>query len=236
MPALPFILPSKFRSLIRSLIRVDDLDSAGNYFFVFWTFIGLYFKDSNFFVKSFIEYIDKIKNHIYNIVSTHRLRVLTKIQAKELLVMTGLIPFNRRNRGLALADTGFEDFYNMLDSFFSDSSLSDRNLLRDTFKIDIQETESEYRIEAELPGIKKEEINLDAEGDSLLISVNREEAVNKDNENYIHRERRSSSMSRRIRLANAKLAESKAKLEEGILTVTVPKVEKENSSLKIDIE
>ena len=162
--------------------------------------------------------------------------MLTKIQAKELLVMTGLIPFNRRNRGLALADTGFEDFYNMLDSFFSDSSLSDRNLLRDTFKIDIQETESEYRIEAELPGIKKEEINLDAEGDSLLIAVNREEEVNKDNENYIHRERRSSSMSRRIRLANAKLAETKAKLEEGILTVTVPKVEKENSSLKIDIE
>ena len=151
--------------------------------------------------------------------------------------MAGLVPFNRKNSSLARSGTGFEDFYNMLDDFFSDSWMSPgRSLLRDTFKIDIQETESEYRIEAELPGIKKEEINLDAEGDSLLIAVNREEEVNKDNENYIHRERRSSSMSRRIRLANAKLAETKAKLEEGILTVTVPKVEKENSSLKIDIE
>lgn len=150
--------------------------------------------------------------------------------------MAGLIPFNRRNRGLARTDTGFEDFYNILDSFFSDSWLSDRNLLRDTFKIDIQETDSEYRIEAELPGIKKEEIDLAAEDDTLLISVNREEEVNKDNENYIHRERRSSSMSRRVRLANAKLDETKAKLEEGILTVTVPKDEKASSSLKIDID
>lgn len=150
--------------------------------------------------------------------------------------MAGLIPFNRRNRSLARTDTGFEDFYNMLDSFFSDSWLSDRNLLRDTFKIDIQETDSGYRIEAELPGIKKEEIDLGAEDDTLLISVSREEEVNKDNTNYIHRERRSGSMSRRVRLANAKLDETKAKLEEGILTVTVPKDEKASSSLKIDID
>ena len=43
-------------------------------------------------------------------------------------------------------------------------------------------------------------------------------------------------MSRRVRLVNAKLEETKAKLEEGILTVTIPKNEKANSSLKIDID
>lgn len=151
--------------------------------------------------------------------------------------MAGLVPFNRRNSSLARSGTGFEDFYNMLDDFFSDSWISpDRSLLRDTFKIDIQETDSEYRIEAELPGIKKEEIDLGIEEDNLCISVNRNEEVNKDGTNYIHRERRSSSMSRRVRLVNAKLDETKAKLEEGILTVTIPKNEKANSSLKIDID
>lgn len=90
--------------------------------------------------------------------------------------------------------------------------------------------------EAELPGIKKKEIDLGIEEDNLCISVNREEEVNKDGTNYIHRERRSGSMSRRIRLVNAKLDETKAKLEEGILTVTIPKNEKANSSLKIDID
>ena len=151
--------------------------------------------------------------------------------------MAGLVPFNRRNSSLARSGTGFEDFYNMLDDFFSDSWMSPgRSLLRDTFKIDIQETDSEYRIEAELPGIKKEEIDLGIEEDNLCISVNRNEEVNKDGTNYIHRERRSSSMSRRVRLVNAKLDETKAKLEEGILTVTIPKNEKANSSLKIDID
>ena len=151
--------------------------------------------------------------------------------------MAGLVPFNRRNSSLARSGTDFEDFYNMLDDFFSDSWTSPgRSLLRDTFKIDIQETDSEYRIEAELPGIKKEEIDLGIEEDNLCISVNRNEEVNKDGTNYIHRERRSSSMSRRVRLVNAKLDETKAKLEEGILTVTIPKNEKANSSLKIDID
>lgn len=151
--------------------------------------------------------------------------------------MAGLVPFNQRNSSLARSGTGFEDFYNMLDDFFSDSWISPgRSLLRDTFKIDIQETDSEYRIEAELPGIKKEEIDLGIEEDNLCISVNRNEEVNKDGTNYIHRERRSSSMSRRVRLVNAKLDETKAKLEEGILTVTIPKNEKANSSLKVDID
>ena len=150
--------------------------------------------------------------------------------------MAGLIPFNRRNSELTRTGTGFEDFYNMLDDFFNDSWLSGRNLLRDTFKIDIQETDSDYRIDAELPGIKKEEIALDVENDTLCISVNRNEEVNKDNKNYIHRECRSSSMSRRVRLANAKLNETKAKLEEGILTITIPKDENANSSLKINID
>lgn len=151
--------------------------------------------------------------------------------------MAGLVPFNRKNSSLARTGTGFEDFYNMLDDFFNDSWMSPgRSLSRDTFKIDIQETDSEYRIEAELPGIKKEEIDLGIEEDNLCISVNRNEEVNKDGTNYIHRERRSSSMSRRVRLVNAKLDETKAKLEEGILTVTIPKNEKANSSLKIDID
>ena len=152
--------------------------------------------------------------------------------------MAGLIPFNRRNNNLARTSTGvgFENFYNMLDDFFGDGVMPGRNLFRDTFKIDIEETEKEYLIEAELPGIKKDEIDLGIEDDNLCISINRSEEVNKDGKNYIHRERRISSMARRIRLANASLNEIKAKLEEGVLTVTIPKDEKASTSRKIDID
>ena len=150
--------------------------------------------------------------------------------------MTGLVPFNRKNTGIARAGTGFEDFYNMLDDYFTDGLMPGRNLLKDTFKIDIKENDVEYIIEAEIPGIKKEEINLSVEDENLCISVERIEESNKEGQNYIHRERRLSSMSRRVRLAGAKLDDIKAKLEDGILSITVPKDIKTSTTRKIDIE
>ena len=152
--------------------------------------------------------------------------------------MAGLIPFNWRNNNLTRtnANAGFENFYNMLDDFFSDGMTTSRNLLRDTFKIDIEETEKEYLISAELPGIKKEEIDLGIDGDNLCISVNRAEEVNNDGKNFIHRERRTSSMSRRVRLAGVNLNDIKAKLEDGVLAVAIPKDEQIDSVRKINIE
>lgn len=117
--------------------------------------------------------------------------------------MAGLVPFNQKNNSLARTGTDFEDFYNMLDDY----QMSSRNLVRDTFKIYIEQTDNEYLIEAELPGVKKDEINLSIDNDNLCISVNRAEEVNKNAKNYIHRERRSSSMGRRVHMANAKLDE-----------------------------
>jgi len=151
------------------------------------------------------------------------------------LTLSGLVPFNRRN-ALAHTGTGFEDFYNMLDDFFSDSLMPSRNLLRDTFKVDIEDKDTEYIIEAELPGIKREEIGLNIEEENLCITVNRSEDTNTNGRSYIHRERRAASMSRRVRLAGAKLDSIKAKLEDGILVITIPKVIKTPTSLKIDIE
>ena len=155
--------------------------------------------------------------------------------------MTRLIPFNRKNTNLTNASAnsaGFNDFYNMLDDFFNDSFMSSpgRNLLRDTFKLDIEEKENEYLIEAELPGITKEEIDLNIDDDNLCISVNRVEEANDDGKNYIHRERRWTSMSRRVRLANAKLDDITAKLDNGVLSVSIPKDVKASSTRKIDIE
>jgi len=150
--------------------------------------------------------------------------------------MSGLIPFNRKNNNLARSGTGFDDFYNMLDDFFSDGLMPGRSLLRDTFKIDIVEKDNEYLVEAELPGINKDEIDLNIDNDNLCISVNRSEEKNRDGKNFIHRERRAASMSRSIRLANAKLDEISAKLDNGILNITIPKAEKAITSRKIDIE
>lgn len=150
--------------------------------------------------------------------------------------MSGIIPFNRNKNELIDTSTGFEGLYNLLDDFFNDGVISSRSLQRDTFKIDIKEKEKEYLVEAELPGIKKSEIDLSIDEDNLCISVNRTEEVNEKNKEYVHRERRTSSMSRRIRLADAKNDAISAKLDNGILTITVPKQEKKSTTKKITIQ
>lgn len=148
--------------------------------------------------------------------------------------MTGLVPFNRKNTGLR--NTGFGDFYNMLDDFFSDSWSPSRSLERDTFKINVQQNDTEYLIEAELPGISKEEIKLDLNDGRLSISVQREEKINEEKKNYIHRESRFSSMSRSIYLEDADSKGIKAKLDNGVLNITVPRQERTVKAERIEIE
>lgn len=134
--------------------------------------------------------------------------------------MFGLTPFNR-NR--ALSNTGVNDFYNAIDDFFNDSFMPLRSLRNDTFKIDIKETDGAYLVEAEMPGIKKEEIQLDYYNDSLIIFVQKQEEINEDKDNYIHRERRMSAMQRSIYLKDINEEAIEAKLEDGILKVIAPK-------------
>ncbi len=148
--------------------------------------------------------------------------------------MTGLVPFNRKNTGLL--STGFEDFHNMLDDFFSDNWSPRRNLERDTFKINVQQNEADYLIEAELPGVSKEEVTLDLNEGRLNISVKREENINEEKKNYIHRESRSCSMSRSVYLADADSKGITAKLDNGMLRITVPRQAKEVKTEKIEIE
>ncbi len=146
--------------------------------------------------------------------------------------MAGLVPFNKN---FGIRSNAFEDFYNMLDDFFSDT-WPRRSLNGDTFKVDIQKKEKEYCIEAELPGVKKEEINIELNDGKLSISVNREKNIKEDAKHFLHRERRFSSMQRSIYLADAKAEGIKAKLQDGVLNLTVPKEAKTDNAVKISIE
>lgn len=148
--------------------------------------------------------------------------------------MAGLVPFNKR--GTSLYNNTFGDFYNMLDDFFNDGFTIRRSLEADTFKIDVAQNEKEYLIEADLPGVKKEEINVEMKEGRLAISVEREEIKDDSTKNYIHKERRYSSMARSIYLAGALGDNVKAKFENGTLSIIVPKDERKESKYKIEIE
>lgn len=115
-----------------------------------------------------------------------------------------------------------KSFYDMVDNFFNDSFFTNSS---DTFRIDVKENDNEYYIEAELPGVNKAEIKLEYKNECLTIGVNREIKVDEEKENYIHKERKISSMKRSLQLKNINDEEITAKLVDGILTIVAPKKE-----------
>ena len=127
----------------------------------------------------------------------------------------------------------YDDFYNLVDDFFSTPF---RSLAHDKFKIDVKEEENRYIIEADVPGVKKEEVKLSYQDDVLTISIDRQEQTESDNEGYLHRERRVCSMKRALNLTGLDPKNIKAKLEDGVLTVTAEKVKVEEHSYVIEVE
>ncbi len=151
--------------------------------------------------------------------------------------MRELIPFNEKSNRFLNPQDVFNDFGDFIEDFFAPKWNLHFDPKTTTFKIDVKETDNAYVIEAELPGVKKEDINIDINKQTLRISVNHKTQCNTSSNGYIHRERCTSSMSRSIRLADAQLNDIKAKLDQGILYITVAKccTEKDNVR-KIEIE
>ncbi len=130
----------------------------------------------------------------------------------------------------------FVDFYDVLDDFFSTSPF--RTMKHDTFKIDVRDEDKFYAIEADLPGVERDEVKVSYDDQTLSISVERkEEKEDKDTDGkYLHRERRVCSMKRSIYLPEVDPAKIKARLEDGVLKVLAEKTEAQASGYVIDVE
>lgn len=146
--------------------------------------------------------------------------------------MTQLVPFTSR-RG-DLMNRRYAPLSNMIDDFFNDT-YSNR-LRTSNFKIDIKEEDNQYVIEAEIPGFDREQITLDLENGLLSITAEKTETTNDEKHNYIHRERTTRSMTRRIALGDVDEDQLKAKLDNGILEIIVPKKPVLEAKKRITIE
>ena len=148
--------------------------------------------------------------------------------------MFSLVPF--RSGGIGRRRDSW-DMDNIFENFFKDSMFPAFYANNSQMKVDIQENPQEFVIEAEIPGVMKEEINLEIDDNRLTISVNKKDEINEEKENYIRRERRTSSMVRTFAVENILPDKVSAKYENGVLTIILPKkVETAPKYKKVKIE
>lgn len=124
------------------------------------------------------------------------------------------------------------DFWNgdLFDAFFSDSAFRDNKHLMRT---DIKENENGYELDVEMPGFSKENINLSLNDGYLTIEgeVKREEDENK---HYIRRERFYGSVTRSYYVGkNVTEEDINASFNNGILSISLPKVEAKEKTKKM---
>jgi HSP20 family protein len=92
--------------------------------------------------------------------------------------------------------------------------------------IDLYQTDEDVIVKASTPGMKSEDIHISVTGDTLNIRGEAREEREEEGHQYHIRERRMSNFSRSILLPTAVNADkAKAEFENGILTLTLPKVE-----------
>ena len=114
-------------------------------------------------------------------------------------------------------------------------SLSDYSLSFQKPLADIMETENSIIVITDLPGVKKEDINIDVSEDSIDISAKFEEEINEEGASYIRKERSYGETNRSISLpAKINIKEATAKFNDSVLTVRLPKLMEEKH--KVDIK
>ena len=124
--------------------------------------------------------------------------------------MFNLIPSNKRIFGVD----------NIIESFFNDAMFPP---LSTNFSIDIQNNENEYILEADIPGVSKEQIHVDYNNNYLTISIKSKEEYNEESKNYIRIERRLGKFSRSFYVENVDAPKIKSQYTNGVLKVILPK-------------
>lgn len=138
--------------------------------------------------------------------------------------MFDLLPFGGHRNDLF---NPFRDF----DNFFGSANLAE-------FKTDIRDDGDHYTLEADLPGFKKEDISIDINDGSLMITAQRnQETEEKGKDGYVRRERSYGSFRRCFDLNGVDAAKISAAYKDGVLTLSLPKQSEQTPpSRRLEIE
>ena len=120
------------------------------------------------------------------------------------------------------------DFY---DDFFDR-----RPVRKQEMKCDIYEKDGKCNIEMDLPGVRKEDINIDMDNGYLTISVVKSSNTDDETKNYIRKERYFGKYERKFYVGDIDESEIKASFKDGVLNVEMPTSKKELGKKSIAIE
>ena len=122
---------------------------------------------------------------------------------------------------------------NLFDDFFDDFArpykiASGYTQPASVMKTDVKETEDSYELDVDMPGFKKEDVKAELKDGYLTINAStKNESNEKDKKGkYVRRERYYGSCSRSFYVGKeVKQEDIKAKFEDGVLKISVPKIE-----------
>jgi len=124
------------------------------------------------------------------------------------------------------------------DAFFNEVAKTKNNtFVNQKPAVNVSETDEQFRLEVAAPGLKKEDINLKIEEETLVISATKEEQAEETKENYTRREFNFSNFERRFQLNETIDVENiKANFVDGILNIVLPKIVEETKDKNREIE
>ena len=131
--------------------------------------------------------------------------------------MFGLIPFE--NMIMDNANSSLSDIF---DTFFNDDLTKMFNM-EESIKTEIKEKDDSYLLKAELPGVNKEDLQLDYNDGYLTISAVQNTNFENKNDNYFGQERCYKQVSKSFYFDNVDKEKIQAKFQDEILGVILPK-------------
>ncbi|MCI6681463.1 Hsp20/alpha crystallin family protein [Parafannyhessea umbonata] len=141
--------------------------------------------------------------------------------------MTSMIPYTSLDRALrSWPFDSMDDFFAPLAKVTGDYG----------FKMDVEDAGDAYVVSAELPGVTKDQVDVELNEGRLSISVDKKESDEKKGKTYLQKETSEWQASRGVYLKDAAREGLSAKLEGGVLTVNVPKQQRQSNVTKVTIE
>lgn len=129
---------------------------------------------------------------------------------------------------MPFGDSSLEDYFNNLERGF----LRTRNTSTREFRTNILDKGDKYILQAELPGFKKEDIDISINGDLLTISANHTDKTEENKEEYVRKEIRYGSYSRSFDISNVNIDNITAVYDNGILQLSLPRTSEEKPKTK----